>query len=242
MEPVSIGTTGLDAILSFLEAHKGEKDAVVRTGSESVAKEILELSELLYASEDNYDTRTNAADIIYAHNIQPLTGGTSWHFDGKAPPGGAPALPLRSCDTGWKWKDTSGLLNGRCASRKLQHAKWSLFAVSWNLVSDSNNMGLALQAEYKAKVDVLRTKITALNALISDATTGLQRQIVRKKRTSGRIFRPQVPTRNIPRPSFFQRRDPTLCIAGSYLPPLLQSLSSADHIFSLGGLLASGFE
>lgn len=129
-----------------------------------------------------------------------------------------------------------------CASRKLQHAKWSLFAVSWNLVSDSNNMGLALQAEYKAKVDVLRTKITALNALISDATTGLQRQIVRKKRTSGRIFRPQVPTRNIPRPSFFQRRDPTLCIAGSYLPPLLQSLSSADHIFSLGGLLASGFE
>lgn len=113
MEPVSIGTTGLDAILSFLEAHKGEKDAVVRTGSESVAKEILELSELLYASEDNYDTRTNAADIIYAHNIQPLTGGTSWHFDGKAPPGGAPALPLRSCDTGWKWKDTSGLLNGR---------------------------------------------------------------------------------------------------------------------------------
>ncbi|KAH9205538.1 hypothetical protein DL95DRAFT_470500 [Leptodontidium sp. 2 PMI_412] len=122
-----------------------------------------------------------------------------------------------------------------CASRKLQHAKWSLFPVSWNLVSDSNNMDLALQAEYEAKADVLRTKITALNALISDATTRLQRQIVRKKRTSGRIFRP-VPTRSIPQPSFFQRRDPTLCIAGSYLPPLLQSLSSADHIFPLGGL------
>lgn len=245
MEPVSVGTTGLDAILSFLEAHKDDESSIFGTGADSVAKEVLSLSELLYASEDSYDSRMKAADLIYAHNFQPVSGGNAWHFDGKAPPGGAPAQPDPiSTDSNGKTNidyliavnELQYHLDG--ASRKLQYIKWSLFALWWKFVSDPNNPDPALQASYRSNVDALRTEAENLNELISNPTSGLQIQvevIVRKKRGLGHpLFRPRVQARSIPQPTFFQKRDPTLCVSG------MDSGWDARYLGNIPALLPSG--
>jgi hypothetical protein len=103
------------------------------------------------------------------------------------------------------------------AARKLKYKQWCLFSVWWSYVSDINNSDPARIAFYKSLVDKYRSQAAVLTKLISDPSTGLAGQIervVRKKRNQGPIFRPLVEARSIPQSTFFQRRDPTLCIAG----------------------------
>jgi hypothetical protein len=84
MEPVSVGTTGLDAILAFLQAHETDADPIFGPGSSSVAQEVMSLSQLLYATQDDYDQRTKASDLVYAHSFGDSEGGRGWHYDGRA--------------------------------------------------------------------------------------------------------------------------------------------------------------
>jgi hypothetical protein len=139
---------------------------------------------ILYAAEDTYNSRSKAADLVYADNFLSSSGGTSWHYAGRATPGGPPAQP------GTVSTDGSGLspldylnkvsdlqLQLDAANRKLAQLQWPLFAVWWDAVSDLNTSDPTRHAAYKAQVILLRGEIQALQTLISDPKTGLTTQI-----------------------------------------------------------------
>jgi len=53
MEPLSVGTTALDSVVTFLEAHKKEDiEKVFGQGTGEAASLILSMSELLYAADE----------------------------------------------------------------------------------------------------------------------------------------------------------------------------------------------
>jgi hypothetical protein len=225
MEPVSVGTTALDSVLTFLQAHSANEDDIFGTGTTAIAKDVLAISQLLYDTEDTYDSRVKAADLIYNYNFASSSGGNAWHYSAKAEPGQPPAQPstvsidgsgLSPLDYLNKLNDLQLQLNA--ANRKLQLVQWSMFAVWWKYVSDQDNTNPATIASYKAEVTNLRNVAAGLDTVINDPTTGLVPQIdliLRiKKGPQGPIFLPKVHATSIALPPFFQRKDPTICIAG----------------------------
>ncbi len=224
MEPLGIGTTGLDAILSFLKAHENGSDGVLGSGTSFIARELLGLSELLYATEGDYDGRVKASDVITRQNFAPSSGGNAWQYDGKTSVGGKPAQPntVPDGDTGWSELNTLRWVNElqdhlSSAVRMLQETRWSMFAVWWQYVSDVDNENPVRRAWYSTRIIDIRTRAQALMKLISDPLTGLGTQVeafVRKKAVADPTVPALVPARSIPQDPFYQRRDPTICIAG----------------------------
>ncbi|KAL8927115.1 MAG: hypothetical protein Q9208_002499 [Pyrenodesmia sp. 3 TL-2023] len=224
MEPLGTGTTGLDAIMSFLEAHADDSDGVLGSGTGSIARELLSLSELLYATEDDYDGRVKAKDTISRQSFAPTSGGNAWQYDGKTSAGGKPAQPntVPDGDTGWSEVDALRSVNElqdqlSSAVRMLQEIRWSMFAIWWEYVSDVNNEDPARRAWYSSRVVDIRTRAEGLINIVSDPATGLDAEVeafVRKKGVSVPAMPALVPARSIPQNPFYQRRDPTICIAG----------------------------
>jgi hypothetical protein len=224
MEPVSVGTTALDSILSFLRAHKGEGNALFGPGGASVAEDLLSLSQLLEASGDDYDSRVKAADLIYARNFAPSQGGRTWHYDGKAAPGGAPALPSSKLVPGIGMSERQLLRKASelqyqldAAKRKLRYCRWRLFAVWWSFVSDVQNEDPRRILFYQNLVQKHRAEIVTLIGLISSPSVGLEAQvsgIVETTKVGDLLVPAPVQARSIPQATFFQRRDPTVCLVG----------------------------
>ncbi|KAL8901692.1 MAG: hypothetical protein Q9207_005078 [Kuettlingeria erythrocarpa] len=224
MEPLGIGTTGLDAILSFLKAHENNSDGVLGSGTGSIARELLSLSELLYATEGDYDGRVKASDVISRQSFATSSGGNAWQYDGKTSVGGKPAQPntVPDGDTGWSELNALRWVNElqdhlSSAVRMLQEMRWSMFAVWWQYVSDVDNENPARRAWFSTRIIDIRTRAQTLMKIISDPLTGLDTQIetfVRKKTVPDPTIPALVPARSIPQDPFYQRRDPTICIAG----------------------------
>jgi hypothetical protein len=135
MEPLSIGTTPLDGILTFLEAHKDDADTIFGAGGKGLANDILEISQLLYASADQYDARVQAQDLIAQQSFAKKDGGLEWTFAKPPGPGGTPAIPsdVEAGDLA-DLNEAQGKLDA--CNRKLQSVKWDLFAEWWKYVSE----------------------------------------------------------------------------------------------------------
>ena len=156
MEPFSIGTTPLDAVLTFLKAHPGDIETFFPTGQTPVGtdnqplkdkdgnpwtntelvKDIFDLASLLYAADDTYDSRIKAQDLLYMNNWGSSQGGSQWKFDNKATAGGPPQVPLVDpsrappVDQVQSLKDINeeqALLDAK--TNKLQMKRWDLFAI-----------------------------------------------------------------------------------------------------------------
>lgn len=220
MEPTSIGTTALDSVLTFLKAHEQDAEPILGPGTDSVAEALLSLSEILYASEDNYDSRVKASDLIYAHNFARSAGEHRWVFDGKAAPGGPPAQPsTKKDDLGKSDVDYLRQLNDlqaqlEVANRKLKLVKWSLFASWWKFVSDPEAENSARLSDYVNAVADLRRVALGLIDLIAnpDLEIGLQAQLDDIIPIDGSS--PRVDARKVASPPFFKRKEPVLCVAG----------------------------
>jgi hypothetical protein len=212
MEPLSMGTTPLDAVLTFLEAHKGNIEDILGSGTSAVTGDILQLATLLYAADDSYDSRVKAQDLLYTNNWASSQGGFQWKFDGKAPAGEPPAAPTKDqVDVLNNLNDLQAQLD--VLSRKLKSKRWSLFAEWWKFVSDRSNYNASKQATYATLVDDLKKEIGQLQT----KADGLQQQIDAKSGTTkggdGKTT-PTVPCKKVPLPTYFTKKDPTLCIAG----------------------------
>jgi hypothetical protein len=93
IEPLSVGSTPIDGIITFLEAHKDDTEKVFAgpnppgTDTKQLAKDILALSQLLYASDDSYNARIKASDMLLQNNYATAAGGRTWSFAGQATKG-----------------------------------------------------------------------------------------------------------------------------------------------------------
>lgn len=213
LEPLSIGTTPLDGVLTFLEAHQGGIENVFGEGTQNVTKDILQLATLLYAADDSYDSRVKAQDMLYTNNWSSSLGGSRFKFNGKAGAGKPAAVPTAD------ELEALNLLNEQQAqldvmSRKLQGMRWLLFAEWWKFVSDRSNVTGPKVDEYKARVKVLKKDITDLQT----ATAALKMKIDENSGVVDRdsnVKTPIIPpNKKIPQSTYFTKKDPTLCIAG----------------------------
>ena len=213
IEPLSVGTTALDGVLTFLEAHKDGIETIFGEGTKGVTDDILQIATLLYAADDSYDSRVKAQDVLYTNNWNSALGGFQFRFDGKAGAGQVAAVPTKD------EIEALALLNENQAQfdvlgRKIQSLKWSLFAQWWKFVSDRSNVTALKMEGYKIRVADMKGEIKTL-----------QSKAVELKKTidmnSGAVSRPKEVTKpviplckKIPQSTYFTRKDPTLCIAG----------------------------
>ena len=223
MEPVSIGTTPLDAVLTFLEAHKldvSEEEHLFGAGSSSVANDILSISELLYAASDDYDSRVKASDLILSQNYISTDGGFTWNYDKRKDSNGPPAAPStqKNAGTGKSEVDYLNLLvelqyQLDITNRTLAIQRWSLFAQFFNFCSDAHNNVPSNLPPYVSKVQALfntdATKPGSIQTLLQTQAS-LQQQIQQ-------IIGPNPPlvaARKVPKDPFFMRSDPSIVVAG----------------------------
>jgi hypothetical protein len=227
MEPLSIGTTPLDAVLSFLDAHKDNIEQIFGSQTKGVTNDILQLATLLYAADDSYDSHVRAQDLLYANNWGSSQGGYQWKYDGKATAGQPPAAPN---DADLAALKVTNELQAQCDSIafKLQTKRWALFAEWWKFVSDRSNYNADKLSHYTGVVSGLRAEINGLqskaDALLKqiEAAKTVQESTQSANRTSqpsGSSSQSQpttrtVPCKKVPLPTYFTKKDPTLCIAG----------------------------
>jgi len=225
MEPLSVGSTAIDAIVTFLEAHRDDTAQIFGSDLSREANDILSLSQLLYSADDSYNARIKAADLLLQNNFAPATSGGSWVYASpqnqkQATPGPAVA-PQPGAMGSQTNEDKKNLTQPTpddiknlyslnqdqarldTATRMLEQSKWNLFAEWWKFVSDQANR--TSDVRRKAYTDGsarFASEVTRLNSLV----TKLQSQLDSKKQ--------QTPCKWAPTAPFFQRKDPTLCIAG----------------------------
>ncbi|KAK1777164.1 hypothetical protein QBC45DRAFT_198973 [Copromyces sp. CBS 386.78] len=205
MEPLSAGTTTLDAIITFLKAHRTEAGQIFHfDGAEAVAKDLLQISALLYASGDHYDARVQAEDLIAQQNFSKADGGSYWTFNQQTQKGGAPVVPDDATQGQLRDLNSAQAKLDVC-SRKLRSMKWDLFAEWWKFVSRSFTDQQAIKnaaPDLQKRVDQLVktcNDLTALQTSLSDHITTMSNAMAVKKSA---------------RSSYYTRLDPTLCIAG----------------------------
>lgn len=226
-EPVSVGTTPLDAIMTFLDAHSASADASVEASllndSGSISSTIRSMAELLYASEDAYDERVKAADLVYAHNFGNASGGSVWQYDKKkigqepgpgtgstpgkgnslipVPAAQPPAIP--SPDEVRKiaqLNEKQRVLD--VAESKLRLLQWSMFAEFFKYCSDPSNTLPASISVYQTRTTALSAEAHALKAQVGTLQTGLFQAAA------------GLSVKKYPADPFYSRTDPTLCLAG----------------------------
>ncbi|KAM7219567.1 hypothetical protein V8F06_005122 [Rhypophila decipiens] len=205
MEPLSLGTTTLDAILTFLKAHRDDASSVFKIeNAVSVVKEILQLSSLLYASDDGYDSRIQAEDLIAQRNFAKADGGSYWTFNQQAPKGGAPVLPSIDVQEELR-KLNASQMKLDATVRKLRSIQWDLFAEWWKYVSRSFRDPLARDAikpSLQKRVNRLKKEcndLLQMQTQLADSVTKTSNKMAVKKSSF---------------PPYYSRSDPTLCIAG----------------------------
>ena len=259
MEPVAVGTTPLDAVLTFLHAHSAddaEEEELFGPGASGIANDILSISELLYSSQDDYDSRMKAADLVFSQNFNSAGGGFTWRYDKKKEADGPPLTPSAEKDpvTGKSELDYLQELEEAqnqldITDQTLALRRWDLFAQFFSYCSDAHNTTTSNLEKYRAKVkslyDVDATKSSSIRTLVRNKDT-LEQQIKRITESTP----PLVPVRKIAKDSFFVRSDPTLTIAGidsgwpaAFLNRLLVRMESeigASTISQVNNLL-SGF-
>lgn len=220
MEPVSVGTTPLDSVLTFLQAHQKDTNLENRLFDKgaTLASQIADLSDLLYATEaDAYDSRIKAADLVNAQNFgRGSQGGFRWVYAKLKEDGQAPAVPSSKPMNGNEYSELEYLaqLNDLqqqldTATRKLAALRWSLFAQFFNYFSDAQNSKNALK--YRQQVTVLHKAVGPLKDLVTTVIPNLMNDILQLPPLKGL---PKVAAKKVAAEPFYTRTDPTLFIAG----------------------------
>ena len=208
MEPISVGATALDALIAFLAAH--DNDGSMGDLS-SLSADVVKIASLLMATDESYDSQVQAQDLLYGYNYDSADGGMEWHFDGvngpEAPPN-APSVPS-SAEAEALQALNEAQTRFDIVSNDLRGQRWEMFACWWKLVSDrdnsvlnGNNKPKDIQKRYRAIADALNQSINDL----SDSQKVLQDEIVQHSK-AGRY-------KKVSKQPFFQRKDPSISIAG----------------------------
>lgn len=218
MEPLSIGTTPLDAILTFLEAHKTDADGFFGGGIQEVAENILQIAQLLYASADEYDARVQAQDLISQQNYAKIDGGSRWTYakgadpvDARNPNSGKPKIPSDAEALSLQKINEAQIKIDTC-TRKLKSLKWDLFAEWWKYTSefipDKEPEKSTRQNEYRKEVDHIKGLISG-----QGQNLGLVQQIKNLQDEIASLQK-EVECKISACDAYRIRSDPTICIAG----------------------------
>lgn len=197
--PVAIGTTPLDSLLAYIDAHRdGGGDQVVK----DLINSILAIQTLLIDQDDGVDAQMQAEDMLYNYNYDAVTGGTHYYLAGSDKPG-RPAKPPNEtvrADLADMNREQYRLDSAKLTARTVQ---WELFAMWWKYVCDGEN-------DKQESKNLYRMKSTAITKRLQDLHT-----LAVKLESRIEVLKGQVP---LAKPgvlaSFYEQRDPTLLVGG----------------------------
>lgn len=197
--PVSVGTTPMDALLSYAHAHKDMDPAEFAR----VEELILKLETHLLARDDGVETQQQALDLLCNWNYVRADGGQAWNIAGQ---------PKGEEESGEKMLTTLRQLNREqllldALERAVTRLQRELFYAWWRYVTDRTPKGNKGDDEKRdrpvrervqclgKRMDKLveRRDVCQANILKWSATDSLQAGA---------------------RPAFYQQRDPTLLVGG----------------------------
>lgn len=230
MEPVSVGTSPLDAALAFIHAHSGPQDTAIADvlKDTQTATDLHSIRELLYATGDDYDSRVKAADLVYAQNFVASSGGSHWqyfqHKDQSGPPlapsnavpditkisaqelAKNPLLALSEVQLMARINDAQRRLDA--ATQEGELLRWNLFAEWFKYISDPLHGATTDRIEmYKSRVKLARQdalRLIALQNACAEDVAAIQSFFAKRN----------VKLKKVGQDSFYRRTDPTLCLAG----------------------------
>jgi hypothetical protein len=211
MEPLAIGTTPLDSILTFLDAHSEDAGKIFEMDKDTgknLANDITGMAQFLYATADSYDARVQAQDLINRQSYAKGEGGLRWTSALRPLPGGKPAVPTKEdIELLTTLNDLQTKLDA--SKRKLRSLQWDLFAEWWKYVSefirDQNKLDRI--AHYQPIVTDL------VNSIGKDSNSGLQNTINKLQAKIDDLNDPTKVKSSV-KDFYYTRSDPTLCIAG----------------------------
>ncbi|KAI1171806.1 hypothetical protein F4777DRAFT_582528 [Nemania sp. FL0916] len=203
---VSVGTTPMDALISYCHARKGQGNI------DKIEEDILSLESLLHARDDGVEAQREAKDTVYNWAFNRSPGGSHFHFSGPDESNKQPVEPDRASVL--KLRDLNqaqGLLDG--CNTALKQYQWDMFSLWWKFMSDVGNKASNDHndaADYKVLVDDLSEHITGLKTRIQqlqdkidgllNPTDGSENLLATAKAAS--------------MPVFYRANDPTVLIGG----------------------------
>jgi hypothetical protein len=206
MEPVSIGSSPLEGLLTFIDAHGKDMKDVSGQDLSKLAADVQDIATMLLAADDSYDSQVKAQDLMYTNNFANGNGGIMWTFQGDRPlrsPSAPPAEPVYPIDHEAIQKLNHLQTQYDVTCRALAYTSWSLWAEWWNFVSDRNNQDTAKEATIKARVNQKYKHVNALDKL-RDVLEG------EIPKTAG----PTTKYKQASKQPFFQRKEPMASIIG----------------------------
>ncbi|KAI1092448.1 hypothetical protein F5B19DRAFT_209705 [Rostrohypoxylon terebratum] len=202
---VSLGTTPMDALITYCTARKGhEEDEVV----EKLEEDILAIDSLLHARDDGVEGQREAKDMIYNWNFSRTQGGTHYFIAGEdnqgecKKPSDKTIAALKQLN---QWQQILDACN-----RSATQYRWDMFSLWWKYVTDVSNKqedGVDT-AIFKKKVEDISKRIDRLQGRITELEEGIKAQ---KEQEKDGLLK-GLKTNTLP--FYFRARDPTVLVGG----------------------------
>lgn len=262
--PVTIGTTPLDTVMSYVRAYNDGKkqaddpDPVL----EQTQVDLLHLETLLLSQEDDIDGQQEAHDMLSANNFEPCqNSGSSWSFaaapptthDGSAPSNASRGQQLFEPSDQQK-KDLRKLNDVQAALdaviRELKHERWNVFAIWWKYESDRALQDVSKATSVKQSVADQTLLIKDLSAKLDGLVAAIPTTYLLPFRKPN--FDPAKPEYFVEQGAqkrFYTQKDPSILIPGlpnpwpaDWLDPTTVRLASQVEVPSLPGQLPAGWQ
>ncbi|KAJ9633785.1 hypothetical protein H2199_009232 [Coniosporium tulheliwenetii] len=212
--PIAIGTTALDALLTFVQAHDkppephgplASRDAdPTHLSLQQIEDDILKLQTLLLKQDDGIDAHDEAKDLLHHDHYSRTSGGYIWHFASREGKDVKPHVPSRDEQLAISRMNAMQLLSDACL-RQAKLLRWQLFAEWWKYVSQmTSNLeeqdALAKHTKHRVEqlTTVLDTTIAKLKAC--DDQVSKEGESVKCERGERGVF--------------YKKSEPTMLIAG----------------------------
>lgn len=196
--PVTVGTTPIDSLLSYIDCHK-------HTGDETPEQKKLEndlhmLEPLLRAQDEKVDLHRVAVDEVQNWNFARESGGSHWHLqsgDGEkaTTPSDGEIEALETLNNVQQVLDST--------QRQIVQLQWDMFAHWWRYVSGDVDSPMT-----QTEIDSLWARVKDLRELARQ-----QKKLIQTKLLANQTAFPQKPQEGVLR-EFSQPRDPTLLVSG----------------------------
>ncbi|KAK6948488.1 hypothetical protein Daesc_010255 [Daldinia eschscholtzii] len=204
---VSIGTTPMDAVISYCHARKGQGDI------DKLEEDILALESLLLSRDDGVESQREAKNTVYNWSFNRSPGGSHFHFSGEDGTDKQPVEPERPAVLKLAELNQTQSLLDSCITTMKQY-RWDMFSLWWGFMSDvGNGEGSSNQTE----TEIYKGKVNALAELIS----GLQSRIQELQAKINSLLNPTDGSENLlatakaaSMPVFYRANDPTVLIGG----------------------------
>jgi len=193
--PVAVGTTPLDALLSYLEAHhEGQYESDIRL-----------LGSLLRAQSDSAGGQQAGSDEVQNYNFSRSAGGK--HYSLPIDANNAAAPPSEKDQGNLKLLNQAQCLYD-AANRMLEQKQWDTFSLWWQFVTDIDNANSDTKTWYLTQSNGLKTARAALTQVLAD-----QKEAIDRLKDPVNGYLSQTP-KEATLQEYSAQHDPTLFVGG----------------------------